>query len=158
MLFLFKKKKIRATLYTEKQSHHNSKQHRDCITFDQMSRCVLQSDSITITGTLQTCHFILLDHFGALELVLFYPILFLTFFFPEQTTCNPYSCIVFLFLWYHKCQVGNLKFIKDASQSQDLKIGLSYRHEPQKAMSCSFRERYIHNSEKEVLEPPVSGP
>lgn len=79
-------------------------------------------------------------------------------FFPEKTTCNPYSCIVFLFLCYHKSQVENLKFIKDKSQSQDVKIVLSYRHEPQKAMSCSFRQCNIHNSEKEVLEPPVSGP
>lgn len=30
-------KKIRATLCTEKKSHHNSEQHRHCITFDQMN-------------------------------------------------------------------------------------------------------------------------
>lgn len=79
-------KKIRAALCTEKKSHHNSEQHRHCITFDQMNRCVLQSDSITITGTQQTCHFILLHHFEALELVLFYLLFVLTFFFPEKTT------------------------------------------------------------------------
>lgn len=58
---------------------------------------------------------------------------------------------------YYKCQVGNLKFIKDTSQSRDVKIGLSYRHEPQKAVSCSFRECNIHYSGREILEPSVSG-
>lgn len=92
-------KKFRATLCTKKQTHHNSKQHRDCIMLNQMNRCLLQSDSITITETQKTCHFILLNHFEALDLVFFYPFFFLTFFFfCDKTTWNHYGCIVFLFL------------------------------------------------------------
>lgn len=123
-----------------------------------MNRCVLQSDSITITGTQQSCCFILLDHFEVLELVLFYPFFFLTFlFFCENYMKSQWLHHIPVSVLYYKCQAGNLKFIKDTSQSQDVKIGLSNRHEPQKAMSCSFKESNIHNSGREILELSVSG-
>lgn len=57
---------------------------------------------------------------------------------------------------YYRWQAGNLKFIRDTSQSQDIKFGLSYRHEPQNAMSYSFRECNIHDSGREILELSVS--
>lgn len=95
------------------------------MTFDQINRRVLQSNSITIAGIQQSCRFVLVDHFEALELVLSLSILFLYLFLLKKNHIKssqlhhiPVSVL------YYKCQAGNLKFIKDTSQSQDVKIGL----------------------------------
>lgn len=69
---------------------------------------------------------VLLDHFEALKLVLSLSILFLYLLCCKKHMKSPQLHHSPVSVLYYKCQEGNLKFIKDTTQSQDVKIGLCY--------------------------------
>lgn len=55
-----------------------------------------------------------------------YPFFFFTFFAAKKHMKSPQLHHSPLSVLYYKCQEGNLKFIKDTTKSQDVKIGLCY--------------------------------